>query len=141
MKVSIIIFLIGFLSVIPAVIIGTKMFDGRVEAGTYEKGLVYDETRRIIKEKGIELNVTETAYKDGGASVYFSLGESFRPENIRAEISRPAGREILYAEAARLDDGYMLSLPEIEQGNHILKVTFDADGKEIGIRRNFYINR
>ena len=141
MKVSIIIFFIGFLSVIPVIIVGTKMFDGRVEAGTYEKGLAYDETRQILKDKGVELKVTETEYTDGGTSVYFTLGSDFLPENIRAEVSRPAGRETLYAEAAKTDGGYMLSLPSLEQGNHTLKVSFDADGKEIGIRKNFYINR
>lgn len=139
MKVSIIIFLLGFLSVIPAVVIGTKMFDGRVEAGTYEKGLAYDENRRIISDNAIELNVTRTEQTADGTSVYFNLG-GFRPENITAEISRPAGREAIFAEPLAESDGYFLSLPSIGQGNHMLKVVFDVDGKEVGIRKNFYIN-
>ncbi|MCD8567404.1 MAG: hypothetical protein LRY50_03310 [Geovibrio sp.] len=37
-------------------------------------------------------------------------------------------------------EGYALSAPQLEKGYHILKVTFAVDGKEVRLKRNFYIN-
>jgi hypothetical protein len=140
-RVSIIIFLIGFLSVIPVVIVGVKMFDGRVEAGSYEKGLAYDETRRIIKEKGYELNIIKSEYSEDRTLVTFTLGGEQSPDTINAEVSRPVGKEVIVATAEKIDDGYLLSLPSIEQGNHTLTVLLEADGKLVAIRKNFYISK
>jgi hypothetical protein len=140
-RVSIIIFLIGFLSVIPVVIVGVKMFDGRVEAGSYEKGLAYDETRRIIKEKGYELNITKSEHKDNGTAVSFTLGSNETPDTLNAEVSRPVGKEVIITTAEKKEGGYSLALPLIEQGNHTLKVIFHVDGKEIAIKKNFYISK
>ena len=54
MKVTVLIFLLALVTIAPSVIVGKKLFDGRVEDNSYEKGLAYDEMRSTVMEKGLK---------------------------------------------------------------------------------------
>ncbi|GAB1535554.1 hypothetical protein ADMFC3_11850 [Geovibrio sp. ADMFC3] len=139
MRITIIIFLLGFITVAPSAIVGKKLFDGRVEADSYEKGLVYDEMKDTVMEKGLKLTVKKIEQYDQSVRLDFSLGGTFKPAEIKTEVERPVGGVPFEIKAAEDGDGYTASMPQLEKGYHILKVSFAVDGKEIRLKKNFYI--
>ncbi|MGE4497842.1 MAG: FixH family protein [Deferribacterales bacterium] len=140
MKVTVLIFLLALITIAPSVIVGKKLFDGRVEDNSYEKGLVYDEMRSTVMEKGLKLTVKKIEQSDKNVVLDFSLGGTYKPETMKAEVERPVGGGALELNVAESGEGYAVSAPRLEKGYHILKVTFAVDGKEVRLKRNFYIN-
>ncbi|QAR32477.1 hypothetical protein EP073_03380 [Geovibrio thiophilus] len=140
MKVTLLIFLLALITIAPSVVVGKKLFDGRVEDNSYEKGLVYDDMRHTVMEKGLKLTVKKIEQTDKNVMLDFSLGGTCKPADIKAEIERPVGGRTLEVKPSESAEGYTASLPALEKGYHILKVSFAVDGKEVRLKKNFYIN-
>ncbi|MCD8493498.1 MAG: FixH family protein [Geovibrio sp.] len=140
MKVTVLIFLLAIITIAPSVVVGKKLFDGRVEDNSYEKGLAYDEMRDTVMEKGLKLTVKKIEQTEKNVFMDFSLGGTYRPQSLKAEVERPVGGRTLEVPVTESGEGYALSAPQLEKGYHILKLTFAVDGKEVRLKRNFYIN-
>jgi hypothetical protein len=141
MKVTILIFLLGFLTVAPSIVVGNMLFDGRVEDNSYEKGLAYDEMQKVIMNNGLKITVRKIEQTEKSVIVDFTLGKgSFHPEQISTAVERPVGKTSVQGKLYEAGSSYELSLPRMDKGYHILCVNFDVDGKPVRLKKNFYIN-
>jgi nitrogen fixation protein FixH len=142
MKVSLIIFFIGFLTIAPSIYFGNKMFDGKVEANSYENGLAYDKIKSTIKNYDLAVAIHEKTVTEQGLTLKFSVDSSkpFPAENFAAEVDRPVAREALTGKLSESEGIYTLELQHAEKGYNILKVSFMLEGNEIALKKNFYVN-
>ncbi|MGD9808650.1 MAG: FixH family protein [Deferribacterales bacterium] len=144
MKVSLIIFLIGFMTIAPSIYIGIKYFDGKVVEQPYESGLKYDEDKKLIAENGLDLDVLSCVTTDNMVSLQFMLDKNSGADFTDPEfyITRPASdHEIQKLNTKMADEGVYETVVTLNtKGYHILKAKGKLNGQEVSLQKSFYIN-
>jgi len=144
MKVSLIIFLIGFITIAPSIWVGIKYFDGKVVDQPYETGLQYDEGKKLIKDNGLKLSVLDCTRSNDVIDIHFILdrNDSVDLEDTEFFISRPASdKGKVKLDTRMADEGVYESVVTLNTlGYHILKAKGKINGKEISLQKSFYIN-
>jgi len=143
-KVSLIIFLIGFITIAPSIYLGIKYFDGKVTDHPYESGLLYDETKKFVSDNSIELDITKQEKMGQTVNIEFTLNYS---DNVSMEssdffITRPATNQgqipITANEIGHKKYATVFSLDNY--GHYVLKAKSKISGKDILLQKGFYIN-
>lgn len=144
MKVSLIIFLIGFMTIAPSIYLGIKYFDGKVVEQPYETGLKYDEDKKLVEENGLGLSVLNCNRMDKIVNLYFMLDKNEDVELSEAEfyITRPASdKEKVKLDTKMADEGLYQTVVTLEtKGYHILKAIGKINGEQVSFQKSFYIN-
>jgi nitrogen fixation protein FixH len=144
MKVSLIIFLIGFLTIAPSIWIGVKYFDGKVVDQPYETGLKYDENKKLIADNGMKLDVVKYSLSDEIVQIYFTLdrNEDAKVTDTEFYLTRPAtDKGIVKLDVQMADEWlYSTSLALAEHGHYLLKAKAKIDGKDVMLQKSFYID-
>jgi len=144
LKISLIIFLIGFITIAPSIYLGIKYFDGKVTDQPYESGLMYDETNKFISDNGIGLDIMKQEKKGNLVSIEFALNcsDKVSVESTDFYITRPAtDKEQILIEVNKTDDGKYASAFSLEHyGHYVLKAKSKINGKDILLQKGFYIN-
>jgi nitrogen fixation protein FixH len=144
MKVSLIIFLIGFITIAPSIYLGIKYFDGKVTDQPYETGLQYDTDKKFITDNGLELNILNMASQNGQVEMAFTIAmnEGAGMENTSFFITRPATAQgTISVETQKNAEGIYSTAFNIDtKGYHILKVVSRVNGKDVTLQKSFYIN-
>lgn len=90
----IIISIIGIGSVIGAIVVGIRTFDGTVVDKPYERGLSYDAVHHEKEASGWKLEMLNQSYTTGGNDILISVADiNSRPitdVEVTAVISRPS---------------------------------------------------
>ncbi len=144
MKISLLIFLVGFLTIAPSIYLGIKYFDGKVTEKPYETGLEYDKCEKIIKDNGLALENIRTVTNGNKVSIEFAIanatGVAFADEKFAVE--RPATNgDMVYITPTVEDGSYKAEFPANGYGNFVLEVRAKVASDEIALRKNFYINQ
>ena len=144
MKVSLIILIIGLITIAPSIYVGIKFFDGKVVEQPYESGLTYDADKKFISDNGLKLTILTNEKTDKDVKLAFSFDKN---DNINIEetsffITRPATNQGNIKLDAKIDkDGVYASAFKLENyGHYILKAITTINGKKIAIQKGFYIN-
>lgn len=144
MKVSLIIFLVGFITIAPSIYVGIKYFDGKVTDQPYETGLLYDENRKFISDNNIGLNILNHTENGGQIILQFALNcaPEANVESAEFYVTRPATDKTLMAiPVEKEENGLYASVFSMDsKGHHILKAKSRINGKDIVIQKGFYIN-
>ncbi|ADD68312.1 hypothetical protein Dacet_1543 [Denitrovibrio acetiphilus DSM 12809] len=144
MRVSIIIFLIGFITIAPSIYVGIKYFDGKVTDQPYETGLKYDSDKQFIKENGLDLSIISQSRTDNIVNLNFTVKNAGEValENIEFYLSRPAtNKETLKLDAEPSTDGSYASAFSLDQhGYYILMAKSKVNDRVIRLQKSFYIN-
>ena len=144
MKVSLIIFLIGFITIAPSIFIGIKYFDGKVVEQPYETGLKYDEDKKLIADNGLDLDVLSCSSMNNVVNLQFILDKNSDVDLTEQEfyITRPASdHNIQKLDTKMADEGVYESVVTLNtKGYHILKAKGKLNGQEVSLQKSFYIN-
>ena len=144
MRVSLIIFTIGFLTILPSIIVGKIYFDGRLTKDTYELGLAYDEHKKIVRDYGLGAAIVDSDFSGSEASVVFDITSS-KPvdlSTVKCMVTRPveAGDLSIGSPVKMADGRYKTAFKAVGKGHYLLRYTLTADGKEVAVVKSFYIN-
>ncbi len=94
--VLIIIALIGIGSVIGAIVVGTRSFDGTVVDKPYERGLSYDAVHHEKEASGWKLDILNQSFTIGKNDILLSVtdrnGKPLTDVEIALSISRPSSK-------------------------------------------------
>lgn len=141
MKVTLIIFFIGFLTIAPSIYFGAKLFDGKVTEKPYETGLEYNKIKDIIEKNGFTITDISAKREAGTINISFKIRQNTSAvlENISFYVSRPASnQDVFKLDAVRDREGYKASFSTTEKGNFILEVRAKVSGSDISFQKNFY---
>lgn len=144
MKISLLIFLVGFLTIAPSIYVGIKYFDGKVTEKPYETGLEYDKSEEIIKDNGLTLENIRTVKNGDKISIEFALANTtgVAVTDEKFAVERPATNgDIVYITPTVDGGSYKAEFPAKGYGNFILEVRAKVAADEIALRKNFYINQ
>ncbi|PLX69863.1 MAG: hypothetical protein C0603_02710 [Denitrovibrio sp.] len=144
MKSSLIIFLIGFLTIAPSIYVGAKYFDGKVVDQPYESGLTYNADKKFISENGLGLTIIKNAKTGNNVDLQFSFDKNKEVELGETSffLTRPAtNQEKIQIKVEKTVDGIYASAFELNTyGHYILKAITTANGKRVAIQKSLYIN-
>ena len=143
MKASLIIFLIGFLTIAPSIYVGAKYFDGKVIDQPYESGLTYNEDKNFITDKGLGLTILENIKTGDSLNLKFTfdMNADVKPKETTFFIARPATEQgKIQIDPEMGADGKYASVFDLNSyGHYILKAVTTVEGKTIAIQKSFYI--
>lgn len=143
MKVSLIIFFIGFLTIAPSIYVGVKYFDGKVTDQPYETGLNYDADKKFLKDNGLEINIIDQQKNADKITLKFKISDkNTSVDRVEFAISRPAtNKDMKMIEADASSDGTYASVFTIDsEGYYVLMAKGTLKGKNISLQKSFYIN-
>jgi nitrogen fixation protein FixH len=92
--VIVLVAIVGLSAVVGAVVIGSMVFEGTVEDHPYERGLIWDGTRRAREEAGISVTIESgkprTGEEDITVAVRDSRGAPIKDAILHMTLVRPA---------------------------------------------------
>jgi len=144
MRVSLIIFIIGFITIAPSIYVGIKYFDGKVTDQPYETGLMYDEDKKFISDNGLALDQINVSRIDKNVEIKFELTKKsgVKLDELQFFVSRPAtNQNSIEISAENISDSLFKAGFSIDSvGHHILLAKSRVNGKEVSLQKSFYIN-
>jgi nitrogen fixation protein FixH len=143
----VIVILVGLLSVAAVIIIGSRSFEGIVTENPYEKGLLWDKSRKEKASSGLNLDVLTKRFATGDNEVLFSVldreGKPLPGGRVSAEISRPSSTAYdrkLEVEGPK-DGVYAASVHFPAEGYWDLRVEITDGGKRLIFEKRILVEK
>lgn len=144
MKVSLIIFLIGFFTISPAIYMGIKYFDGKVTEHPYETGLKYNKEQKTVKDSGLALDAIESRRDGDDVKMEFALEKKpgVNLDGTAFFVTRPASdKQLIQIKVNPRGNGvYESEFTVRSRGYHVLKMMCRVHGEDIVLQKSFYID-
>jgi hypothetical protein len=143
MKLTLLILFLSFLIIGPTFYFAIHYSDGVVTDGHYEKGIVYDKDRNILKKLNYKINIKRIEKNNDEVILTYILNISDKslPDKIKVRILRPGDSENIFIEKIlRKDNIYKVSFKTKETGHFLVRNYFKFDGQDIIYDKNFYVN-
>ncbi|HET6516180.1 MAG TPA: FixH family protein [Thermodesulfovibrionales bacterium] len=142
-----IVVLVGLLSVVGAIIVGTRTFEGIVTEKPYEKGLSWDRTEKERASSGLRIEILTKTFVTGDNDILFSvLDREDRPfdgEAVSITISRPSSAtyDRTFNTVMAGEGVYRASVSFPLHGFWDLKIPVPVKGKEIVFEKRIYVEK
>lgn len=138
----IIVVIIGFGAVIGSIVVGQRVFEGKVVDKPYETGLAWDEMQRGKAE--LRADIKNTEFKTGNNEIIFSIsdkdGKPLSNQSVKITVSRPTttAHDQKY-DASKQSDGYYHAAVKLNlYGYWDLKINIVRNGKSVTLEKRIF---
>ncbi|MDI6801835.1 MAG: FixH family protein [Thermodesulfovibrionales bacterium] len=138
----IIVAIIGFGAVIGSIVVGQRVFEGKVVDKPYETGLMWDKMQREKAELRVDIKNTE--FKTGNNEIVFSIsdkeGKPLSASSVKLTVSRPTttAHDMEYKAFRQLDGYYHAAVKLNLYGYWDLKINIVRDGRSIMLEKRIF---
>lgn len=138
----IIVVIIGFGAVIGSIVVGQRVFEGKVVDKPYERGLEWDRVQREKAELGWRVDI-KNKFKAGNNEIMFSVldkkGNQLKDIQVSLTISRPATTAYDREFGVLQVDGVYKSVVNFPlHGNWDLKININENGRNIILEKRIF---